>query len=264
MAAHARKLRGASAWRWTPQRLSILEASLEIAILGGGVAAMAILIPLPLSWRGLIFAALSHASVTILIVVGLARYAPHRHFGLANTITLCRAVFNAFLLAVAGEELLGRHIVEGSIFGWGLTAGAATALILDGVDGWVARRSHTESVFGARFDMETDALFILALSLIISASGIVGPWVLISGLTYYLFRIAAAIWPALMAPLPPSRRRKAICVVQAALLIVALAPPMPALASQLCCLVGLALLIYSFIADTAWLIENRNCNAIRV
>ena len=37
-------------------------------------------------------------------------------------------------------------------------------LILDGVDGRVARARGEVSAFGARFDMETDALLLLCLS----------------------------------------------------------------------------------------------------
>ena len=37
---------------------------------------------------------------------------------------------------------------------------------LDGVDGWLARRSGIASAFGARFDMEIDALLILVLAVL--------------------------------------------------------------------------------------------------
>ena len=41
---------------------------------------------------------------------------------------------------------------------------ASVALILDGVDGKVARRTRNASAFGARFDMEVDAFLILVFS----------------------------------------------------------------------------------------------------
>ncbi len=111
------------------------------------------------------------------------------------------------------------------------------------------------SEFGARFDMETDGLFIMAMALLLATSGIVGPWVLASGLAYYLFRLAGSLWPALNAPLYPSMRRKAICVVQGALLTAALVPAIPSWGAQLSCLTGLALLLYSFGVDLVWLIS---------
>jgi hypothetical protein len=54
-------------------------------------------------------------------------------------------------------------------------------------------------------------------------------------------------------PLLPLWRRKAICVFQVAVLIVALVPIAPTSAAQVLCLGGLALLCYSFAADLFWL-----------
>ena len=50
---------------------------------------------------------------------------------------------------------------------------ATVALLLDAVDGQVARRTNTVSALGARFDMETDAFLVLVLSVYVAP--IVGP-----------------------------------------------------------------------------------------
>ena len=101
---------------------------------------------------------------------------------------------------------------------------ASVAAALDGVDGWIARRTRTATAFGARFDMETDALLILVLSALVWKSGKTGPWVLASGLMRYAFVAAATIWPWMQEPLEPSRRRQEVCVVQVVALLVALLP----------------------------------------
>jgi phosphatidylglycerophosphate synthase len=130
---------------------------------------------------------------------------------------------------------------------------ASVAAALDGVDGWMARRTKTASAFGARFDMETDALLILVLSALVWKSGKTGAWVLASGLMRYAFVAAAAIWPWLHEPLEPSRRRQIICVAQVVALIAALLPSLgPAGASALAA-VGLAALAWSFLVDILWL-----------
>ena len=67
---------------------------------------------------------------------------------------------------------------------------AVVALVLDGVDGWVARRTGTVSALGARFDMEVDAFLILVLSVYVAGS--VGPWVLAIGAARYAFWAAGA------------------------------------------------------------------------
>jgi phosphatidylglycerophosphate synthase len=257
MAGYAERWQSTFPWWLVPPRQLVLEAGAGLIALGALMAAIAAAGPFPLSWRGVMGAGLCYAMLALLVIGGLGRHAPHRHFGLANSVTLCRAAFNAVLLAIAGEELFGGPLELGHNLRWGLTIGAATALAMDGFDGWAARRGGMTSEFGARFDMETDALFIMALALVIAGAGIVGPWVLASGLAYYVFRLATYAWPALAAPLPPSWRRKAICVAQAALLIAALAPAMPSWGAFLCCLTGLTLLLYSFSVDLAWLIRNR-------
>lgn len=263
MAEYAVKWESAAAWKASPPRL-VLEAGLELVILGAIGTAIAAFGLLPLTWRGTTIAVLSYALVTFLIVAGLGRHAPHRHFGIANSITLSRAAFGVLLLAVAAEEALGGTRMLDTAFRWGLTAAAAMTLMLDGVDGWVARRYNMTSGFGARFDMEADGLFLLSLTLIIIVAGIAGPWVLASGLTYYLFRLAGRFWPVLAAPLFRSWRRKAIFGVQASLLIAAIAPSMPVWIAQLCCLTGVVLLLYSFGVDIAWLMGRSGLQAARL
>ena len=45
---------------------------------------------------------------------------------------------------------------------------AIAVTVLDGADGWLARRSGVSSAFGARFDGEVDAFLILALSVAVA------------------------------------------------------------------------------------------------
>ena len=50
-----------------------------------------------------------------------------------------------------------------------LVALSVVALVLDALDGWVARRTRTASAFGARFDGEADAFLMLVLSAYVAA-----------------------------------------------------------------------------------------------
>ena len=71
---------------------------------------------------------------------------------------------------------------------------AGVALVLDAVDGNVARRTATASAFGARFDMEVDAFIILTLSVFVAPA--YGAWVLTIGAMRYVVRrrvLAAAL-----------------------------------------------------------------------
>ena len=112
---------------------------------------------------------------------------------------------------------------------------------------------HGTSEFGARFDMEVDALLIMALSILVWQHGKAGGWVLLSGLLRYAFVAAGWIDPWLARPLPPSRRRQTVCVVQIVALCVALAPAVPVSASTIVAATALVALAASFLVDVIWL-----------
>jgi phosphatidylglycerophosphate synthase len=191
------------------------------------------------------------ASVVLAAIVMLARRSARAHhpftrFGPANQVTMVRA----FLVAIAAG-FVGEPSLPGA--GWIIASTAVVATLLDGVDGWLARRTGLASAFGARFDMETDALLIQVLAILTWQYGKAGPWVLLSGLLRYLFVAAGWVMPWMREPLFPSVRRKAICVVQTVGLILTILPPIVPPASEWLAVVSLAALVYSFLADTLWL-----------
>lgn len=186
-----------------------------------------------------------------LVVLAVALFGPVQRswlqLGAANGVTLLRALLVCLLAAVLGAAAIGDGLA------WTLFAVAAAAFLLDGVDGWLARRRGETSDFGARFDMETDAFFLAMLSLLVVDLDKVGPWVLLSGLLRYLFVAAAWLWPWLARPLPPRQRRKAVCALQVAALVACLAPPVSAPAAAWLAAAGLAALVLSFASDILWL-----------
>lgn len=167
-------------------------------------------------------------------------------FGFANTLTLSRLVITCILaafVAEAGISPLGSAIL------WLLFALTTGALIIDGIDGFAARRLGLDSAFGARFDMEVDALLILVLSIAAMLLGKAGVWVIASGLLRYVYVLAARVFPALNRPLPPAWRRKTIAVVQGATLAALLTPIVQPPVSTIAAALALVLLVYSFGAD---------------
>ena len=146
----------------------------------------------------------------LLIAAGLAG-SGLRHVGAANAVTWTRCVLvGAVVALVADPASPGATGV--------LVVIAAVALLLDGVDGRIARVSHSVSAFGSRFDMEVDASLVLALS--IAAAAQVGPWILLVGAARYLLLLATALVPRLAAPTPPRLWRKVVAVLQGVALIV--------------------------------------------
>ena len=124
-------------------------------------ASMLLRLVVAIGWGGVAMAFSCYGLIATFVVLDLARHAPHQRFCIANSVTLTRAAVTALLWGVVGETVLGGGDLTSGLR-WLLAIAAAAALILDGVDGWLARRSGMASDFGADFDLEVDTLFVLA------------------------------------------------------------------------------------------------------
>ena len=187
----------------------------------------------------------------------VTRYWPQtRDFGWANRATLLRGCLVIVLVALA--PFAGNLSNSLWLYGWM----ALLALILDGVDGKVARATGSQSDFGARFDMELDALFILGLCIAVLALGKAGLWVLALGVVRYAFFAASHFADWLNAPLPDSFRRKTVCVWQIVTLLVAVLPPVNTLFASATLATALALLVWSFYLDIRWLYQRRHHHGV--
>jgi phosphatidylglycerophosphate synthase len=184
---------------------------------------------------------------TMLIAIGFVReHHPFARFGAANETTTVRVMLVALVVSFIGEPKL--PVVAASA-----AAAAVVVTALDAADGWLARRSRMASDFGARFDMETDALLVMALAILVWQYGKAGAWVLLCGMLRYLFVAVGYLWPWLQRPLPPSRRRQTICIVQVVGLSLVIVPAIGPPVSEVMAAVALSTLGYSFLVDVAWL-----------
>lgn len=170
----------------------------------------------------------------------LPEHAPHDRWGWANHITAARGWLLLLWLAWGWNAPAA---------GWGSVVLGTVFLLADGVDGALARRQRTASPFGARFDLEVDALFVGVASLLLWRIGSVGAWILLGALLRYGYLAAGYRWPALHTPLPPSRRRAICGVTHAALLTAGFAPILPAALVQALLFFGLLQLSASFLID---------------
>lgn len=173
-----------------------------------------------------------------------ARRRPLR-LGVADRITHGRAAMTA---AIAGTVVFGVVALDvGSRGSWLLVGTIVLAVVLDGVDGRVARARGEASAAGARFDMEVDAALAAVLS--IAAAGLLGWWVLLIGGMRYMFVVAGWLRPALRGNLTPRESRRVIAVVQPLALATALIPGIDPMLPGLIVATALALLLYSFGRD---------------
>lgn len=262
MASEPERLGGGSDHSWsggaalsTKTQLGRLTAntlvSLTILMAATIGAAIFLAAQSPLGWEFVASALLCLALIFSLVIYGLPDH-PHTRFGPANVVT----AFRACLISVVGAAFLffeGLAASEAAL--WALIGVILFALALDGIDGYLARRSGLESRLGARFDMEVDALFILILSVAALLLGKAGAWVLLIGLMRYVFVAAGWVLPQLNGQLFPSFRRKLVCVIQVGSLCIILVPVVTPIYSTAVAAVALLALIYSFAVDVVYLLR---------
>ncbi|MGD9961532.1 CDP-alcohol phosphatidyltransferase family protein [Nocardioides sp.] len=190
-------------------------------------------------------------------------------FGAANAVTLTRLTLVAAVVALTvfelglapqGETPLDGHHINDFLPGaapvHALALLAAVALVLDGVDGYVARRTHGETALGARFDMEVDAFLILVLSIHV-AHATDRWWVLAIGAARYLFLAAVEVWPWLGEPSPPRPWAKWVAAIQGIVLTVVAWAVLAAWLETLLLAGAAVLLAESFGRQVLWLARHR-------
>jgi phosphatidylglycerophosphate synthase len=121
--------------------------------------------------------------------------------GMANWITLTRLliVFFVFTQAMYLSDLM--------LFGVILIV-----IIMDGVDGSVARKLGQSSDVGENLDMETDAFMVLVLSWLHFNNNDIGIWILLPGGFRYFYGIAF-FWFSNPPLLPSKKIRSTIAVI---------------------------------------------------
>ncbi|WBU56547.1 CDP-alcohol phosphatidyltransferase family protein [Paracoccus sediminicola] len=226
---------------------------LQAGLFGAGLAGCAALLICcaalrPIGVSGWVLPVIGFVLLWLLIRGLMVRHYPLHRVGPANTLTMIRA---AMILSLTSP------LLSGMAAGWTVAAIASVALALDGIDGWLARRSGLASSFGARFDLEIDALLALLLAVHGYLGSAAGAPVLALGLVRYLFAAASMVWPWLTAPLPQRWRRKAICVAQLATLILLQLPALPGPLADGLSWAALGLVLWSFAADILWLRARR-------
>lgn len=222
--------------------------SIGLLVTVAGVAALAAL--------EAVDAAIALAAPVVYLVgaaLVLSQWGSRRRFGAANTVTLTRLIGTSWLAvlaisaAVAGLERSAQLVVV--LIG-------TSCLLLDHVDGRLARSRAEVSTFGARFDMETDSAMLLVLSIAVPVLGLAGWWVVAIGLMRYASAVASPLVPILRIPVFYSYARKVVAAVQGvALLFAALAGlvtgiPGPVTTTVLATALGL--LCWSFGRDIVW------------
>ncbi len=213
------------------------------SVAGGAVGLITLAAADGLSTFGWIAGFLYLGVSNALLTRGLRRRGATR-FGPANVATAARSTLVGLITALVATSLTEPISVPLLI---GLTV---PALVLDAVDGWLARRTRTPTELGARFDMEVDAFLIFVLSVLVSQQ--LGGWVLLLGLMRYAYVAAGWLMPWLRTAVPPRHWRKVVAAFAGIALTAAASGSLPLWADGVVTLVALALLIESFGRDIVW------------
>ena len=176
--------------------------------------------------------------------------------GPADRVTLARAILVGGVAALTADSF-DRPAPVGVLVVLGVVA-----LALDGVDGYVARRTGTASALGARFDMEVDAFLLLVLGAHVAPA--LGAWVLTIGVMRYAFVLATWILPWMRGSMPPRYWRKVVAATQGVVLVLATAEVLPRPLVTALVAASLALLVESFGRDVTWLWQHRPVRPARL
>jgi phosphatidylglycerophosphate synthase len=178
----------------------------------------------------------------------------------ADWVTLTRAVLVAGVAGLVADSF-SRPVPVSA-----LVTLSIVALVLDAVDGQVARRTSTATPLGGRLDGEVDAFLILLLSITVSQD--YGWWVLAIGAARYALLLAGWLIPWLAATLPTRHWRKVVAAVEGIVLTVAASGLLDHLAGMIAVGVALLLLAESFGRDVKWLYRTgagpRTRRAVRI
>jgi phosphatidylglycerophosphate synthase len=163
----------------------------------------------------------------------------------ADWVTLTRALLIAGVAGLVADSF-GRPVSTTA-----LVTLSTVALVLDAVDGQVARRTGTATALGGRIDAETDAFLILLLSIAVSED--YGGWVLAIGAARYALLLAGWVIPWLAAPLPPRYWGKVVAAVTGIVLTVAASGLLDRRAGMIAIAAAMLLLAESFGRAVVWL-----------
>jgi CDP-diacylglycerol---glycerol-3-phosphate 3-phosphatidyltransferase len=146
---------------------------------------------------------------------------PLKSLGLANWASLLRSVLIVFCGGFIGLSALPDAVrwMPGILY--------AVAVILDGIDGWLARRLQQQTLLGARLDTCFDAFGLLVAPIAACWLGALHPSYVLVSLAYYVFQCALQ-WRRrrglICHPLPASTSRRTWAGLQMILVAIALLP----------------------------------------
>lgn len=118
------------------------------------------------------------------------------------------------------------------------------AVLMDVFDGFIARQTNSESAFGALFDMEVDAFYVLAMGLYFWFTTDFGWWLLIPGAIRYVYEVIRIIF--VDDGFVPQRQALAVFLAGFNFVLLLIALILPSDLAMLVLLISLMVVCFSF------------------
>ncbi|MEL6988306.1 MAG: CDP-alcohol phosphatidyltransferase family protein [Bacteroidota bacterium] len=183
-------------------------------------------------WGQIGFMAIPSASFLYLVWITRMEWKRIR-FGLPNTITALRLLLCVALIFLFKEDI------------YMLLGIAIPIAVLDGLDGYFARKLNQQTIMGAQLDKEVDAYYILILAILVLENSIAGFWVLGFGLIRYIYVIVGYRFRKKSVPEMKFGLGRIIAV--ATMIILMAAQILPTLYATIILITGFSFLLYSFV-----------------
>lgn len=118
------------------------------------------------------------------------------------------------------------------------------AVMMDVFDGYIARRTNSQSAFGALFDMEVDAFYVLAMGLYFWLTTDFGLWLLIPGCIRYVYEVVRIL--CVDDGFVPSRQPLAVFLAGLNFVLLLIALVLPGDFALMVLVVSLCVVCFSF------------------
>jgi phosphatidylglycerophosphate synthase len=132
------------------------------------------------------------------------------------------------------------------------------SLIMDGLDGFIARKYNLVSKFGEIIDQESDNFLMLVISISLYLNKDIGLYVFLIPLYRYIFLASMKKYDWLKKTLPISQFRKIACVLTIILMIMSQDVYIDYENTVFLVILSLFIITFSFSKDIIWLYRNKN------
>ena len=135
---------------------------------------------------------------------------------------------------------------------------STVSLIMDGLDGFIARKYNLVSKFGEIIDQESDNFLMLVISISLYLNKDIGLYVFFIPLYRYAFLVSMKKYDWLQRTLPSSQFRKIACVLTIVLMIMSQDVYFNYENTLFLVILSLFIITFSFSKDIIWLYRNKN------